>query len=65
MNDTLCPQTKKYLKKCWNFGDVTLVTIDERIVKYLAIDESTVVEQEITQDGILMRIRRQKFGGGY
>jgi hypothetical protein len=65
MSDTFSPEIKKYLKKPWNFGDVTLIAIDKRIVRALAIDESTFVEQEITEEGILMRIRRQKFGGGY
>lgn len=63
MNDTLHPKEKKYVKKLWNFGDVTLVAIDKRIVQSLGIDEFTFVEQEISQDGILMTIRRQKFGG--
>ena len=58
MSNDFCPQINKSIKKCWKFGDVTLVAIDKRIVKSLAIDESTLIEQEITQDGIVIRIRK-------
>ena len=46
-------------KQIWQFGNKHLVVIDESIIQKLGINDNvTFVEQEITADGILMRIRR-------
>ncbi|MGA9149613.1 MAG: hypothetical protein WBZ36_03465 [Candidatus Nitrosopolaris sp.] len=47
-----------HLKKCWSVGNVIVVAIAEEIVKRLGINEdSTYVQQEITVDGILLRVK--------
>jgi hypothetical protein len=47
------------IKKCWNVGSNTVVVIDKSIVRKLGINENnTLLEEEITQDGILLRIRK-------
>jgi hypothetical protein len=47
-----------HLKKCWSVGNVIVVAIAEEIVKRLGISEdSTYVQQEVTDDGILLRVK--------
>ena len=49
----------KNWKQIWQLGNKHLVVIDESIIQKLGINDNvTFVEQEITTDGILMRIRR-------
>ena len=46
------------LKKCWSVGNVILVAIAEEIVKRLGIaEDNTYVQQEITDEGILLRVK--------
>ena len=47
-------------KQIWQLGNKHLVVIDESIIQKLGINDdlTTFVEQELTDDGILMRIRR-------
>ncbi|HEX6293774.1 MAG TPA: hypothetical protein VFZ46_01350 [Nitrososphaeraceae archaeon] len=47
-------------KQIWQIGNKHLVIIDESIIQKLGInaDLTTFVEQELTDEGILMRIRR-------
>jgi len=46
------------LKKCWGVGETIVVAIDKEIVKRLGINEdSTYVQQEVTDDGILLRVK--------
>ena len=48
-----------HLKKCWSVGNVIVVAIAEEIVKRLGITgDNTYVQQEITNDGILLRIKQ-------
>ena len=51
-------QSKKW-KQIWQLGNKHLVIIDESIIQKLGITENSTifVEQEITEDGILMRPR--------
>jgi len=45
------------LKKCWGVGKTIVVAIDKEIVRRLGINEdSTYVQQEVTADGILLRV---------
>jgi hypothetical protein len=47
------------LKKCWKINGIFLVSLDKSIVQKLKINENdTFLEQEITEDGILMRIKK-------
>ncbi len=47
------------LKKCWSVGYKTVVVIDDNIVRNLGITtDDTYVEEQITADGILLKIRR-------
>ena len=53
--------TKNPIKKCFKIGSLTVTTIDGSIVKEMKINESTTYfEQEITKDGILLRIKEIK-----
>ena len=47
-------------KQIWQLGDKHLVVIDESIIQKLGInnDLTTFVEQELTDEGILMRVKR-------
>ena len=50
--------TKNPIKKCFKIGSITVTTIDESIVKEMKInDTTTFFEQEITEDGILLRVK--------
>ena len=47
-----------HLKKCWSLGRLMLVVIADDIVKRFGITEdNTYVQQEITDDGILLRVK--------
>ena len=43
-------------KKAHCIADKTLVVIDESLVKSLSINDETWFEQEVTEEGILLRI---------
>ena len=46
-------------KQIWQLGNKHLVVIDESIIQKLGINDNvTFVEQELTDEGILMRVRR-------
>ena len=47
-------------KQIWQLGNKHLVIIDESIIQKLGINDNltTFVEQELTDEGILMRVRR-------
>ena len=47
------------VKKCWTVGNNTIVVIDKSLVERLGITEdNTFFEQELTDAGILLRIKR-------
>ena len=47
-----------HLKKCWGVGKHIVVTFDKDIVKTFGITEdNTYVQQEVTDDGILLRVK--------
>jgi len=46
-------------KKCWSIGPYIAVIIADEIVKRFGINEdSTYVQQEVTDDGILLRVKQ-------
>ena len=46
-------------KKCWSVGPHILVVIADELVKRFGItEESTYLQQEVTDDGILLRVKR-------
>jgi hypothetical protein len=48
-----------HLKKCWPLGGHILVVIADELVKRFGITEdNTYVQQEVTDDGILLRVKR-------
>jgi hypothetical protein len=47
------------LKKCWCVGKHTVVILDKDIVERFGITEdNTYVEQEVIDDGILLRVKQ-------
>ena len=53
--------TKNPIKKCFKIGSLTVTTIDGSIVEEMKLNGSTTYfEQEITKDGILLRIKEIK-----
>jgi hypothetical protein len=47
-----------HVKKCWRLGDQTLVVIADELVKRFGITEdNTYLQQEVTDDGILLRVK--------
>jgi hypothetical protein len=46
-------------KKAHRIADTTFVVIDESLVKHLLIDDETWFEQELTEEGIVLRISRK------
>lgn len=52
--------SSEILKQIWEIAGKHLVIIDESIIQKLGINDNSItfVEQELTDDGILMRIRR-------
>ena len=58
-NSVINSAVKNLLKRCLEIGSNTVVVIDKSIVQKLRLNEKdTYLEQELTTDGILMRIRR-------
>lgn len=54
--------TKNPIKKYFKIGSLTVTTIDESIVEEMKINNNTTFfEQEITEDGILLRVRNITF----
>ena len=49
-------KTPPALKMCWKVGRNFVVVIDSTLVEKLGIDENTLLEEEITKEGILLRI---------
>jgi hypothetical protein len=48
-----------YMKVCWPVGRHIVVVIAEEIVKRFGITEdNTYVQQEVTDDGILLRVKQ-------
>jgi hypothetical protein len=45
------------LKICWSVGPHILIAIADELVKRFAITEGTYVQEEATDDGILLRIK--------
>ena len=46
------------LKKCWSVGPHILVVIADELVKRFGITEDTTyLQQELTDDGILLRVK--------
>ncbi len=64
MNDSLNSDIKNTtvkipIKKCWKISEIFFVALDKSIVQNLGINENdTFLEQEITNEGILMRIKK-------
>jgi hypothetical protein len=47
------------VKKCWTVGNNTVVVIDKSLIERLGITEdNTFFEEELTDAGILLRIKR-------
>ena len=44
------------IKAVIDIGELTIVPLDKSIVNTLEISESTLLEQRITEDGVLLRI---------
>ena len=51
-------------KKAYCIADKTIVVIDESLVNRLSINDNTWFEQEVTEEGILLRISNQNKGIG-
>ena len=51
-------------KKAYCISDKTFVIIDESLVKRLSINDDTWFEQEVTEEGILLRISNKCKGIG-
>jgi len=45
-------------KRIWKIGNKTVVIIDSEIVEKMRLNEDMFLEQELVEDGILMRINR-------
>jgi hypothetical protein len=54
----------KSKKKAHRIADKTFVVIDESLVNRLSINDDTWFEQEVTEEGILLRISNQNKGIG-
>jgi hypothetical protein len=48
---------RRHLKKPFPFGEKTIIVIDEEIVHQLGINDTTWLEQEVTDIGILMKVK--------
>jgi hypothetical protein len=55
---------KKIIKRAHRISDKTFVVIDETLVRRLALDkvDDAWFEQELTGDGILLKIRQNSSG---
>jgi hypothetical protein len=51
-------------KKAYCIADKTIVVIDESLAKRLSINDETWFEQEVTEEGILLRISHKSKGIG-
>ena len=51
-------------KKAYRIADKTIVVIDESLVKRLSINDEIWFEQEVTEEGILLRIYNKSKGIG-
>ena len=51
-------------KKAHCIADKTIVVIDESLVNRLSINDNTWFDQEVTKEGILLRISNQNKGIG-
>jgi hypothetical protein len=49
-------------KKAHCIADKTIVVIDDSLVKCLSIDDDTWFEQDVTEEGILLRISDKSKG---
>jgi len=56
--------TSKFKKKAHCIADKTFVVVDDSIVKRLSISDDTWFEQELTEEGILLRISHKSKGIG-
>jgi len=57
-NISVSNDSSVHLKKCWSIGPHILVVIADELVKRFGITEdSTYVQQEVTDDGILLRLK--------
>ena len=54
------PPIRTQVKPIFNIGNVTVVLLDKEIVKLLQINEDTLFKQELSDDGVLLRIIRTK-----
>jgi hypothetical protein len=54
-------QSTPKLRKAHCLYDKTFVVLQDDVVKSLSIDEGTWFEQILTEDGILLKIRRLPF----
>lgn len=54
--------TAKSKKKVHCIADKTFIVIDEALVQRLSIDDETWFEQEVTEEGILLRICHKSKG---
>lgn len=54
--------TAKSKKKAHRIADKTFVVIDESLVKGLLINDETWFEQEVTEEGILLRLSHKNKG---
>ena len=52
----------RILKRPFRISDRTIIVIHEKIVKHLHIDENTWIEEEETEDGILLKVRKNLAG---
>ena len=50
-------------KKAYRIADKTFVVIDESLVNRLSINDDTWFEQEVTEEGILLRMPHKSNGG--
>ena len=58
-NISVSTDSSVYLKKCWSIGNNIVVVIAEEMVKRFGITEdSTYVQQVVTDDGILLRVKQ-------
>ena len=55
--DVPVPPHRRYLKKPFRYCEKTIVVINEDIVKQLGINDETWFEQEVTDYGILLKVR--------
>jgi hypothetical protein len=52
--------TAKSKKKAYCIADKTIVVIDESLVDRLSINDETWFEQDLTEDGILLKVWKKR-----